>query len=216
MGCHDAPMSDARPDTPAPDDGIEHDAGDAMRLAGFGLTALGGLLIGVGALMPWIRSGLEDAPDELSLTYYGIDVLDGRIALAAAVVVLAGLAVARFAASPKPRRDAALAVIAGGVVALAVAGAAVLTAAERFESSAVEDIMATLPSGTAQELRDEVEELVEATLAPGPFAVLGGGILAVVGGGLLLAWVSRTGAADAPAFPDRDRQRPPSTTDLPS
>ncbi len=56
----------------------------SMRLAGFGLTALGGLLIGVGALMPWIRSSLAGLPDALSPTYYGIDLPDGLIVLAAA------------------------------------------------------------------------------------------------------------------------------------
>ena len=112
-------MSDAPPDTPVPVDGSEiepSDAGASMRLAGFGLTALGGLLIGVGALMPWVRSGLEDVPDELSLTYYGIDLPDGRIALAAAVVVLAGLVVARFAAPARYRRTAAWAVVANDKV----------------------------------------------------------------------------------------------------
>lgn len=219
MGCHDAPMSDAPRDTPVPVDVPETQGDDertSMGLAGFGLTALGGLLIGVGALMPWVRSGLEDAPDELSLTYYGIDLPDGRIALGAAVVVLAGLVVARFARVARSRRAAAWAVVAGAVVAVVVAGAALLSAAERFESSAVEDIMATLPAGTAQDLRGEVEELVEATLAAGPFAVLGGGMLAVVGGVLLLGWARRAGTTDAPTFPDRDRQRPTSTTDLPA
>jgi len=46
MGCHDAPMSEPS-EAPA---GTGSDK--SMRLAGFGLTALGGLLIGAGALMP--------------------------------------------------------------------------------------------------------------------------------------------------------------------
>jgi hypothetical protein len=187
MGCHDAPMSDPH-QPPA-------DAGDdtSLRLAGFGLTALGGMLIGVGALMPWIRTSLEGIPDAYSPTYYGIDLPDGKVALAAAVVVLGGLAITRLTSSPRARRIAAGAVVAASFVALAIAGAAIVSAASRFEPPAVDDILADLdPSGDATpEQREQVEELVETRLAPGPFAVLGGGVLGIVGGVLLLSWASR-------------------------
>ncbi len=167
----------------------------SMRLAGFGLTALGGLLIGVGALMPWIRSSLEGLPDSFSPTYFGIDLPDGLIALTAAAVVLVGLAITRLASSPRARRAAAGAIVAASFVASAVAGAALVTATGRFESTAVDDILGDLdPSGNAtEEQRAQVEDLVEIRLAPGPFAVLGGGLLAVVGGVLLFSWASRAG-----------------------
>ncbi len=190
MGCHDAPMSELS-EVPA-DTGSD----TSMRLAGFGLTALGGLLIGVGALMPWVRSSLEGLPDSFSPTYFGIDLPDGLICLAASAIVLVGLAITRLASSPRARRVAAGAVVAASFVAFAVAGAAIITATARFEATAVDDIMGDLdPSGNAsQEQREQVEELVETRLAPGPFAVLGGGVLGVVGGVLLLSWSSRTAA----------------------
>ena len=114
-------------------------AGDdtSLRLAGFGLTALGGMLIGVGALMPWIRTSLEGIPDAYSPTYYGIDLPDGLVVLAAAVVVLGGLAITRLAPSPRARRAAAGAVVTASFVALAIAGAAIVSAASRFEPTAV-------------------------------------------------------------------------------
>jgi uncharacterized membrane protein YedE/YeeE len=187
MGCHDAPMSEPS--------GTHADTGDdtSIRLAGFGLTALGGLLIGVGSLMPWVRSSLEGLPEAISPTYLGVDLPDGLICLAAAAVVLVGLATTRLASSPRARRVAAGAVVAASFVAFAVAGAAIITATARFEATAVDDIMGDLdPSGNAsQEQREQVEELVVTQLAPGPFAVLGGGVLGVVGGVLLLSWSSR-------------------------
>jgi hypothetical protein len=200
VGCHDAPMSDPLEQPVASDD-------VSMRLAGFGLAALAGLLIGVGSLLPWIRSSLEGLPGALAPTYYGIDLPDGIITLAAAAVVLVGLAVARLASSPRARRVAAGAVVAGSFVACAVAGAALVTAPARVEQTAVDDILADLdPAGNAtEEQRAEVEDLVSAPLAPGPFVVVGGGLSGIVGGVLLLSWARRSEEPSPLESPPHDR-----------
>jgi hypothetical protein len=178
-----------------------------MRLAGFGLAALAGLLIGVGSLLPWIRSSLEGLPGALAPTYYGIDLPDGIITLAAAAVVLIGLAVARLASSPRARRVAAGAVVVGSSVAFAVAGAALVTAPARIEQTAADDILADLdPAGNAtEEQRAEVEDLVSAPLAPGPFVVVGGGLAGIVGGVLLLSWARRSEEPSPVESPPHDR-----------
>jgi hypothetical protein len=178
-----------------------------MRLAGFGLAALAGLLIGVGSLLPWIRSSLEGLPGALAPTYYGIDLPDGIITLAAAAVVLIGLAVARLASSPRARRVAAGAVVVGSSVAFAVAGAALVTAPARIEQTAADDILADLdPAGNAtEEQRAEVEDLVSAPLAPGPFVVVGGGLAGIVGGVLLLSWARRSEEPSPLESPPHDR-----------
>ena len=120
MGCHDAPMSDVVDES----DARRRPARErSMRLAGFGLTALGGLLIGVGALLPWIRSSLEGLPDEFSPTYYGIDLPDG-IDRARGRGGRARRARDHAARDRRrrARRLAAGAVIAASVVAIAVGG----------------------------------------------------------------------------------------------
>jgi len=187
-GCHDAPMSDPLEQPVAASGDV------SMRLAGFGLAALAGLLIGVGSLLPWIRASLEELPGAFAPTYYGVDLPDGIVTLAAAAVVLIGLAVTRLASSPRVRRVAAGAVVAASFVAFAVAGAALVTAPARVEQTAVDDILAELdPSGNAtEEQRSEIEDLVTAPLAPGPFVVVGGGLAGIVGGLLLLSWASRS------------------------
>ena len=197
LECHDAPMSDPL------EQPIATSGDESMRLAGFGLAALAGLLIGVGSLMPWIRSSLEGLPGAFAPTYYGVDLPDGIVTLAAAAVVLIGLAVTRLASSPRARRVAAGAVVAGSFVALAVAGAALVTAPERVEQTAVDDILADLdPSGNAtEEQRAEIEDLVTAPLAPGPFVVVGGGLAGIVGGVLLLSWASRSHEPDRVEHP---------------
>jgi uncharacterized membrane protein YedE/YeeE len=204
MGCHDAPMSDPLEQPVAASGDV------SMRLAGFGLVALAGLLIGVGSLLPWVRSSLEGLPGALAPTYYGIDLPDGIVTLAAAAVVLIGLGVTRLASSPRARRLAAGAVVAASFVAFAVAGAALVTAPARVEQTAVDAIMADLdPAGTAtEEQRAEVEDLVTTPLAPGPFVVMGGGLTGIVGGVLLLSWASRSEEPRPAESPLPDRPEP--------
>ncbi len=69
-----------------------------------------------------------------------------------------------------------------------------MTAPARVEQTAVDDILAELdPSGNAtEEQRRQIEDLVTAPLAPGPFVVVGGGLAGIVGGVLLLSWASRS------------------------
>lgn len=167
-----------------------NDANASRHVAGLGLTALGGVMIVIGALLPWIRSSLEGFPDGLSPTYLGIDLPDGIVAIAAGIVVLASLVATRVASSTSARRLAAGLVIAGAAVAIVAAGTALVTAAGRFEPATVDDVIASLEaSGSAAtpEQRAQVEDLVETRVAPGLFAVLAGGALGVVGGLLLLS-----------------------------
>jgi uncharacterized membrane protein YedE/YeeE len=209
MGCHDAPMSEL---PPVPE---SSEPGASLRIAGFGLAALGGLLMGIGALLPWIRSSLAGLEDAFSPTYYGIDLLDGLLVLAAALVALIALAVARLASSSRARRVAAVVVIAASLAAFVVAGISIVTAEGRFEPTVVDDILADLdPSENAtDEQRTAVEDLIETRLAPGPFAVLGGGVLGVVGGVLLLMWARREPSEPA-AFRAPDGGHPAGTTDI--
>ncbi len=201
MGCHDGRMNELLHDPPTA-------AGDggALRLTGFGLTALGGMLIGVGGLMPWIRSSLAGLPDALSPTYYGIDLLDGLVVLAACVVALGGLAVTRLTSSRRARRVATGAIIAASSVAFGVAGIAAVTAAGRFEPTVVDDVLADLdPPGNASAVqREQVEELVETRLAPGPFVSLAGGALALAGGLLVMSWATRDSEPEPPDHADDD------------
>lgn len=192
--CDDAPMSELLEGAaPAGDDSIES---TPMRLAGFSLTAFAGMLIGVGALMPWIRSSIAGLPDELSPTYYGIDLPDGLVVLVTAVVVLAGLAITRLTSSRRARRLATGAIIAGSFVALSVAGVAALGAAGRFEPAVVDDVLGDLdPSGiVTADQREQIEELVETRLEAGPFVAIAGGVLGIIGGLLVLSWTARAPA----------------------
>lgn len=200
MGWDDAPVMDGDPLTaPAGDDR------SSLRLAGFLAAALGAALVCIGALLPWVRTGLEGLPDTFSPTYHGIDLPDGLVALALGVIMLAGLGITRVSSGGGAARIAAGVLIAASLLAVVVAGTSIATAPARFESDAVDDVLADLgPGGTATaDQRAEVERLMEVRLAQGPFVVLGGGALGALGGILVLWWARREADAKtvSPALP---------------
>jgi hypothetical protein len=204
MGCEDASEMDRDETAPAADDSR------SLRLAGFLTSVLGGALVCIGALLPWVRTGLEGLPDAASPTYYGIDLPDGVVVLALGVVMLICLGVTRVSSGGRPARVAAGLLIAASFLTIAIAGASLATAPARFEADAVDDVLADLaPEGTAtDEQRAQVEQLMEVRLAPGPFVALGGGMLGVLGGIMVLSWVRREAAARAVPVAETDESEP--------
>lgn len=201
-------MSDLLDQTTQADDAAREST--PKRLAGFGLTALGGLLVGVGALLPWIRSSVRGLPDELSPTYYGIDLPDGQVVLAGAAVMLGGLAITRPAVSPRTRRIGAGVIVAAAFVTLVIAGVAAATAESRFEPAAVDEMLAVLdPSGTATAAqRSQIEGSAETRLAVGLSVTMTGALLGLAGGLVVLSWAVR-GSVEL----DADDHAPATTAD---
>lgn len=146
------------------------------------------MLVCIGALMPWVRTTFVGIPDEISPTYVGIDIADGKVVFGLGIAVLAGLITSRFVASASNARWAAVVAIVAGFAAMGVVVVMVFTSS-RFQDSAVESVLAQFESPTA-EMRAQVEELIGLELSAGPFVSIGGGVLAVVGGALTLAAVN--------------------------
>ena len=187
------------PDPPAaPDDegGSGPTPPATKRLVGLLLAGFGGLMMCIGALMPWVRTSLVGAPANVSPTYYGIDLPDGKVVLALGVVVLIALLVTRMA-SASLARTAALVIIIASFAGVGVTAVTLISAESRFKDSAVEDLLAQVDDPTA-EMRSQIEELIDLQLSAGPFAVIGGGILAMAGGALTLAWARTRGRTDTP------------------
>jgi hypothetical protein len=155
------------------------------QLVGLLLGGLGGMLLCIGALMPWVRTTFVGIPDEISPTYVGIDLPDGKVVFALGVAVLAGLIASRFVASATHARWAAIVAIVAGFAAVGVVVVMVFTSS-RFQDSAVESVLAQFESPTA-EMASQVEELIGLDFSAGPFVAIGGGVLALVGGALVLA-----------------------------
>ena len=90
-------------------------------------------------------------------------------------------------------------VIVASFIVIGVSGAAIVTAASRFEPTVVDDALAILaPDGATPQQRADVEALVEVQVGAGPWLALAGGVLALAGGIMTLAWASAASPASDP------------------
>jgi hypothetical protein len=172
-----------------------------LRAIGFLVTVAGALAAGIGAMLTWVSVSL---PSTIPVVYIGVDLVEGTIALALAVVALVAVLASRIAATGSARRGAAVLVVIAGIAIVAIAGGEALTAPQRFRDDAIADVTGTF----GDELIDTAafEAALDVRLGTGLWLTLVGG-LATVGGGLVtLAWTSRRRRAqqDAPLEPRPD------------
>jgi len=150
-------------------------------------------------MLTWIRPTIKDLPPELTPTYLGVDLPDGLVVLGLAVVIVIAVLVSRAGSSARGRRGPAVVVIVASFIVIGVSGAAIVTAAGRFEPTVVDDTLAILaPDGATSQQRADVEALVEVQVGAGPWLALAGGVLALAGGIMTLAWASAANPASDP------------------
>jgi hypothetical protein len=192
------------------DHGPEAAPGMGLRVAGFLAATAGALGIGVGAVLDWVTVGLREIGVETA--FPGVDLTEGKIAIALAVVMLIAVLVAR-AGVGGARRVAAVIVLVAALGAVATAGAFLATVSSRY--SAVD--AGETAEGLAEELGLPVEtvrqQLVESAevlgdytdAGPGVYVTLAGGVVGFAGGLLTLVWASRrTRNRAAPSTGDVD------------
>jgi hypothetical protein len=179
-----------------------------LRLAGFLALTLGGVLLGLGALLSWATVGFaRDAQGALDLPTKGIDVWEGGLALAAGVAVLIGMVAMRLLQERRARQIVAAAIIVLGLAATALATKDALRPEERFGGTGgldaiAHNISSQLDQPYAQvrvELERQYGADLRVALEPGIFLVIAGGLVAAVGGILSIVWASRV----TPAQPRR-------------
>jgi len=183
-----------------------------LRLAGFLALVLGGAMLGFGAVSTW---GYVGFPEEIDPDRAfpgpipGVDVWEGKLALAAAVVVLVGMLATRLTSRARTRRLIAVAITVVGFGAAALALTVVLDAEDRFVQTEGLDAYARVLSKQLDlpfdQVRSDIEDVFFEDLlvetSSGVWLVVAGGILAGVGGLLSLAWVRRREGALAPRAP---------------
>ncbi len=192
-----------------------------LRLAGFVLTVLGGLLVSYGSLQTWATTGLRnDRKGVFDSIYKGVDLLDGRVTLALGMFVLVSLVVMRLVGSVGVRRSLALAILVAGAAATTVGIIDLARAKERFSVSPgdldrqaaaiarIGHVSVDLVRGELQR-QYELQQVVDVGM--GLYLVMGGGILATVGGGLGLVWVAQ--AARETGSPPEGRSSEERTTE---
>lgn len=159
-----------------------------LRLAGFLVTIVGGTLIGVGSILTWatVRFGGESVVK-------GIDTIEGKIALACAIIVLLGIPAMRGALTRKGRRGWAIAII---VLSLVAAGGALYDAIRkeaRLGLPGAEQIAGQISAEAgipAEKILEQFSEEVETELGPGIPVTIAGGVIGAIGGVLGLIWAS--------------------------
>lgn len=171
-----------------------------LRLLGFLALATGSVLLGVGAVSTWGTIGFTPQVDPegvLTAVVPGIDLWEGVLVLAAALVVLLGLVAMRVARRIATKRLVAVVVTVVAFGAAALAATAALRAEDRLGRTegldAVARVRADALGISFEQARKDVEEVfgdqLVTEVGPGVWLSVAGGILAGIGGVLSIAWV---------------------------
>jgi 4-amino-4-deoxy-L-arabinose transferase-like glycosyltransferase len=161
-----------------------------LRLAGFVLTALGGLLVGMGAVLAWAAVSVGGFSP---IDTRGLDTMEGKIALVAALVMLISIPAMRAARPAAASRTLAVLIVLAGLSAAGVALRDAVGPESRLGGESAEEVAREIAAETGlpyEELRQRVEnEPTNVDLRPGIFVVIAGGVLGAAGGALSIAWV---------------------------
>jgi hypothetical protein len=161
-----------------------------LRFAGFVLTVAASLLVGIGALATWVTVGVR-LTTNTDTPIPGVDLADGKMALACAVVMVVAMLAERMVASRGIRMALAGVIAAAGAVAALIGGAFLQNGVER---AAVVDAIG-IPRARWADLE------VFRELGIGPYLVLAGGIFGAAAGVLTLVWARRQDAEPLPTAP---------------
>jgi hypothetical protein len=168
-----------------------------LRLFGFLFTAVGGLLIALGAISDWATVVFLGGafPDSAAK---GIDVVEGKVALGLGIFLLVAIVAMRLAGSLGARRAIALLMTASALTVLAIGVVDIVRAQDRFGGYTVDQTAKQLASDSGQPL-DKVRASVEGVIARegsidlglGLWLVVAGGAIGTIGGLLDIAWVGQ-------------------------
>jgi hypothetical protein len=152
----------------------------ARDAVGFLLTALGGFVAAIGALLTWVTVGIPNESDHTEIR--GVDLIEGRVVLACAALVLGAVIAGRLAGSVRARRGLAVFAAIAGLTAATIAAWFLLRGADRPA------VVAAV--GIPRELWERF----------GVFRNVGiGPVLALVGGLASVAWAVLAVAGRRPA-----------------
>jgi hypothetical protein len=158
-----------------------------LRLAGFACTAIGALLVGLGATRDWATVNVPGVSGTPIAPFKGADVWEGKVALFAGITILVLVIVSRLLAGRTAARGAAVIIVALGFGLERIARSVSYQLGLPFE-----DVLAQL---------ERVAPKLEIRAAFGSYVTIAGGVLAALGGILGFAWVSRRSKLPPPDGP---------------
>ena len=169
-----------------------------LRLAGFACTAIGALLIGLGATMDWATVRVSGVTGTPIPPFKGIDVWEGKVELLTGITILVLVIVSRLLAGRTATRATAAIMLVLSLGAAALAASDLVRADTRFRA---DDGLEQIARSVSAQLGLPVEEVLaqlkrvapslEIRAAYGIDVTIAGGVLAAIGGILGFAWASR-------------------------
>lgn len=184
-----------------------------LGIAGFAVSAVAGLVIGIGSLLPWAAVQLGQADSALVFNTNGIDIAQGLIALAAGIVVLAGALAVRVGKSDRGRPAVAALILLGAIVATLICVQFAATAQHDLSERSIVEFAEKLSRSSglpADAIADRERQLIAEgkaaeffSLEMGVWITLGGGIAGIAGGVMALQWSRKPAAAP----PEREAER---------
>lgn len=169
-----------------------------LRLVGFVCTAIGALLVGLGATEDWATVHVPGVTGTPISPFKGVDVWEGKVALFAGITILVLVIVSRLLAGRTAARGAAALIVVLGLGAAAFAASDVARANTRFRADdGLERIARSVSDQLGLPFEDVLAQLkrvapkLEIRAASGAYVTIAGGVLAAIGGILGFAWASR-------------------------
>jgi hypothetical protein len=169
-----------------------------LRLVGFACTAIGAMLIGLGATMDWATVHVSGVIGTPIPPFKGIDVWEGKVELLASISILVLVIVSRLIGGRTAARATAAIILVVSVGAAALAASDLARADTRFRADdGLERIARSVSARLALPFEEVLAQLkrvaprLEIRAASGLYVTIAGGVLAALGGILSFAWASR-------------------------
>jgi hypothetical protein len=169
-----------------------------LRLVGFACTAIGALLVGLGATVDWATVHVPGVTGTPIPPFKGVDVWEGKVELLTGITILVLVIVSRLLAGRTAARATAAIILVLGVGAGALAASDLARADTRFRADDGLERLARsvsvqlgLPFGSVLDQMKRIAFQLEIRAAAGLYVTIAGGALAAVGGILGFVWASR-------------------------
>jgi hypothetical protein len=176
-----------------------------LRLVGFACTAIGALLVGLGATMDWATVHVSGVTETPIPPFKGIDVWEGKVELLTGITILVLVFVSRLLAGRTAARATAVIILVLSACAGALAVSDLVRADTRFRADdSLEQIARSVSAQLGLPFEEVLAQLkrvapnLEIRAASGIDVTIAGGVLAALGGILSFAWASRRPEPDPP------------------
>ena len=179
-----------------------------LRLVGFACTAVGALLVGLGATMDWATVHVPGVTGTPIPPFKGVDVWEGKVELLTGITILVLVIVSRLLAGRTAARATAAIILVLSVGGSALAASDLVRADTRFRA---DDGLERMARSVSAQLGLPFEEVLaqlrrvapdlEIRAASGVDVTIAGGVLAALGGILSFAWASRRPEPSPPDGP---------------